>query len=178
MDLFTQSGININSSFQRSTRIDNKISKEFLNHYIFHDTSRKVLDQIANSINNTIQSAFTLTGPYGTGKSSLALFLKALISKDNKTSNWLFLIGLILGPLLITSTSTSKIDFIVTDSVILISIAGFLVGLGTRIGGGCTSGHGICGISRFSIRSILGTLIFIITAVLTVFILQQYGFYL
>ena len=106
------------------------------------------------------------------------IFANAFISKDKKTSNWLFLIGLILGPLLITSTSTSKIDFIVTDSVILISIAGFLVGLGTRIGGGCTSGHGICGISRFSIRSILGTLIFIITAVLTVFILQQYGFYL
>ena len=106
------------------------------------------------------------------------IFANAFISKDNKTSNWLFLIGLILGPLLITNTSTSKIDFIVTDSVILISIAGFLVGLGTRIGGGCTSGHGICGISRFSIRSILGTLIFIITAVLTVFILQQYGFYL
>ena len=106
------------------------------------------------------------------------IFANAFISKDNKTSNWLFLIGLILGPLLITSTSTSKIDFIVTDSVILISIAGFLVGLGTRIGGGCTSGHCICGISRFSIRSILGTLIFIITAVLTVFILQQYGFYL
>ena len=106
------------------------------------------------------------------------IFANAFISKDNKTSNWLFLIGLILGKLLITNTSTSKIDFIVTDSVILISIAGFLVGLGTRIGGGCTSGHGICGISRFSIRSILGTLIFIITAVLTVFILQQYGFYL
>ena len=84
MDLFTQSGININSSFQRSTRIDNKISKEFLNHYIFHDTSKKVLDQIASSITNTNQSAFTLTGPYGTGKSSLGLFLQALISKDIK----------------------------------------------------------------------------------------------
>ena len=45
MDLFTYNNININSSFQRSTRIDNKITKEFLNHYIFHDTSKKVLDQ-------------------------------------------------------------------------------------------------------------------------------------
>ncbi len=72
----------------------------------------------------------------------------------------------------------SKIEFSVTNSLVLISIAGFLVGLGTRIGGGCTSGHGVCGISRFSIRSIVGTLIFIITGVLTVFILQQYGFYL
>ena len=106
------------------------------------------------------------------------IFANAFISKDNKTSNWLFLIGLVLGPLFIIMISPSTIEFSVTNSLVLISIAGFLVGLGTRIGGGCTSGHGICGISRFSIRSILGTLIFIITGALTVFILQQYGFYL
>ncbi len=84
MDLFSFSGININTSFQRSTRIDNDTTSEFLNNYIFHDTSKKVLDQIANSVLNTNQSAFTLTGPYGTGKSSLALFLKGLVSKDEK----------------------------------------------------------------------------------------------
>ena len=84
MDLFTHSGLSINSSFQRSTRIDNEISKAFLDHFIFHDTSRKVLDQIANSVRNSNQSAFTLTGPYGTGKSSLALYLKALISNNSK----------------------------------------------------------------------------------------------
>ena len=84
MDLFSFSGININTSFQRSTRIDNDTTSEFLNNYIFHDTSKKVLDQIANSVLNTNQSAFTLTGPYGTGKSSLALFLKGLVSKDEE----------------------------------------------------------------------------------------------
>ena len=84
MDLFTYSGVSINSSFQRSTRIDNKISKTFLDHFIFHDTSKKVLNQIANSVANTNQSAFTLTGPYGTGKSSLGLFLKALLSENIK----------------------------------------------------------------------------------------------
>ena len=41
---------------------------KLLDHFIFHDTSRKVLDQIANSVRNSNQSAFTLTGPYGTGK--------------------------------------------------------------------------------------------------------------
>ena len=79
-DLF--STVNINSSFQRSTRIDNKISKEFLDNFVFHDTSKKVLNQISSSLTNSNQSGFTLTGPYGTGKSSLALFLKALISKE------------------------------------------------------------------------------------------------
>ncbi|MDA9606074.1 hypothetical protein N9S36_00845 [bacterium] len=80
-DLF--SSVNINSSFQRSARIDNKISSEFLDHFVFHDTSKKVLNQISSSLLNSNQSGFTLTGPYGTGKSSLALFLKALISKEN-----------------------------------------------------------------------------------------------
>ncbi|MDC0600819.1 hypothetical protein OAO32_00305, partial [Candidatus Pelagibacter sp.] len=82
MDQLSFSNVSINSSFQRSARIDNKISKEFLEHFIFHDTSKKVLNQIASSLINSNQSGFTLTGPYGTGKSSLALFLKALISKD------------------------------------------------------------------------------------------------
>ena len=82
MNLFSFNNININSSFQRSTRIDNKISKEFLENFIFHDTSKKVLNQISNSLLNSNQSGFTLTGPYGTGKSSLALFLKALVSKN------------------------------------------------------------------------------------------------
>ena len=80
-DLFSIT--NINSSFQRSARIDNKISKEFLNNFVFHDTSKKVLNQISSSLINSNQSGFTLTGPYGTGKSSLALFLKAIISKEN-----------------------------------------------------------------------------------------------
>ena len=80
-DLFSIA--NINSSFQRSTRIDNKISKEFLDNFVFHDTSKKVLNQISSSLINSNQSGFTLTGPYGTGKSSLALFLKAIISKEN-----------------------------------------------------------------------------------------------
>ena len=79
-DLF--SSININTSFQRSARIDNKISKDFLENFVFHDTSKKVLNQISSSLLNSNQSGFTLTGPYGTGKSSLALFLKALVAKD------------------------------------------------------------------------------------------------
>jgi uncharacterized membrane protein YedE/YeeE len=46
--------------------------------------------------------------------------------------------------------------------------AGLLVGFGTRLGGGCTSGHGICGIGRLSLRSIAATIVFMVTAVITV----------
>ena len=84
MDLFSHSDFSINRHFQRSIRIDNEISKEFLEHFIFHDTGKKVLNQIANSLMNTNQCGFTLTGPYGTGKSSLALFLQALINNNAK----------------------------------------------------------------------------------------------
>lgn len=51
-----------------------------------------------------------------------------------------------------------------------ILVAGFLVGLGTRYAGGCTSGHGVCGISRGSIRSLVATLTFMVTGFLTVYV--------
>jgi hypothetical protein len=70
------------------------------------------------------------------------------------------------------------VNFEITNSYFLIIISGFLVGFGTRMGGGCTSGHGICGISRISVRSIIATITFIFAGMLTVFILQQFGIYL
>mgnify|MGYP001188758366 FL=1 len=71
-----------------------------------------------------------------------------------------------------------EVSFKITNSYILIIAAGFFVGLGTRMSSGCTSGHGICGISRFSTRSIIATISFVITGVITVFVLQQFGLYL
>ena len=105
------------------------------------------------------------------------IFAKVITTKTNRSSNYLFLLGLIVGPLIYFYTSNSPVNFKITDSLLLIIFGGFLVGLGTRMGGGCTSGHGICGISRISIRSIVATFIFIITGMLTVFILQQFGVY-
>ena len=106
------------------------------------------------------------------------IFANAFTSKENRSSNLLFLLGLVIGPLGYLYFTKIPVNFEITNSYILIIIAGFLVGLGTRMGGGCTSGHGICGISRFSIRSIIATITFIISGVITVFILQQFGFYL
>ncbi len=54
-------------------------------------------------------------------------------------------------------------------------LAGLLVGLGTQLGGGCTSGHGVCGISRLSPRSIVATLTFMATGIATVFVLRVLG---
>ena len=101
------------------------------------------------------------------GVSSLAA--NFILKREQRVDNSLFLIGLILGPT-IYSLSGSKIESIITNSIPILIIGGLAVGIGTRIGNGCTSGHGICGISRFSLRSIVATISFILTGVITVLI--------
>ena len=93
-----------------------------------------------------------------------------IVSKENRIENFLFLIGLISGPLIYNLISGNEINISISSSVILLIIAGILVGFGTRLSNGCTSGHGISGISRFSIRSIIATITFMLIGILTVFI--------
>ena len=93
-----------------------------------------------------------------------------LISKNNRIDNLLFLIGLILGPLIYSYFTEQKIEISITNSLFLLIGGGILVGLGTRISGGCTSGHGISGVGRFSLRSIIATITFMIVGILTVLI--------
>ena len=101
------------------------------------------------------------------GVSSIAS--EGIFSKTNRIDNLLFLLGLIFGPI-IYSFASKEIESVLTNSLSLLIIGGLLVGIGTKIGNGCTSGHGVCGISRFSIRSITATIVFILTGVFTVLI--------
>ena len=94
----------------------------------------------------------------------------ALTEKDNKFDNLLFLLGLILGPIIYSLFTSKEINITISNSLILLIFAGLLVGIGTRISGGCTSGHGISGIGRFSLRSIIATITFMIVGILTVLI--------
>ena len=93
-----------------------------------------------------------------------------LTSKDNRFDNFLFLIGLIIGPIVYKIFSQQEINISISNSFYLLAVAGLLVGAGTRIGGGCTSGHGISGIGRFSLRSIVATVTFMIVGILTVLV--------
>ncbi len=93
-----------------------------------------------------------------------------LISKNNRIENFLFLVGLILGPLIYSLISGQEVNILISNSLILLIIAGALVGFGTRLSSGCTSGHGISGISRFSLRSIIATITFMLVGILTVLI--------
>tara|TARA_B100000929_G_scaffold209318_1_gene166842 strand:+ start:321 stop:740 length:420 start_codon:yes stop_codon:yes gene_type:complete len=93
-----------------------------------------------------------------------------LISKDNRIENFLFLFGLILGPLIYNQITGREINISISSSLMLLIIGGLLVGFGTKLSSGCTSGHGISGISRFSLRSIIATVTFMIVGILTVLI--------
>ena len=94
----------------------------------------------------------------------------ALTEKDNKFDNLLFLLGLIIGPIIYSLFTSKEINIMISNSFILLIFAGLLVGIGTRVSGGCTSGHGISGIGRFSLRSIIATITFMIVSILTVLI--------
>jgi uncharacterized membrane protein YedE/YeeE len=83
-----------------------------------------------------------------------------------------FIVGLPIGAA-ITSLLVRKPDIEVTSSMPLLIAAGLLVGFGTRLGNGCTSGHGVCGIGRLSPRSIAATLAFMAAAIATVFIVRH-----
>jgi len=93
-----------------------------------------------------------------------------LISKNNRIENFLFLVGLILGPLIYSLISGQEVNILISNSLILLIIAGALVGFGTRLSSGCTSGHGISGISRLSLRSMIATITFMLVGILTVLI--------
>lgn len=84
-----------------------------------------------------------------------------------------FLVGLPVGAWLATRATGDAIGFAITGDVRLLIAGGLLVGIGTQIGNGCTSGHGVCGMARGSKRSILATLAFMFTGALTVFVMRH-----
>lgn len=83
-----------------------------------------------------------------------------------------FVVGLPIGAWIVASFVRAP-DIAVTSSVPLLIAAGLLVGIGTRIGNGCTSGHGVCGIARLSPRSIAATLTFMASGIATVFVMRH-----
>ncbi|WJV54763.1 YeeE/YedE family protein [Pectobacteriaceae bacterium CE90] len=98
--------------------------------------------------------------------------LGGLLSPKTTDRTWrlAFLIGIIASPILyslVAPLPASKID---APWPVLIT-AGLLVGIGTRYGSGCTSGHGVCGLSRLSLRSLVATLTFMLVAFITVWLM-------
>ena len=86
---------------------------------------------------------------------------------SNKWERISFLIGLMVVPLALLPVY-EKVDTHLTSNLWVIAAAGVLVGVGTRLANGCTSGHGVCGISRLSLRGIVATVMYILAGGLTV----------
>ena len=101
--------------------------------------------------------------------------LNAFINPREPESGWrgLFLLGLILGAGAYIWTQPSAAPAPAELPLWVLALAGVLVGFGTRMGSGCTSGHGVCGLGRFSMRSLVATLIFMATGVATVYVVRH-----
>ncbi|HEX3486084.1 MAG TPA: YeeE/YedE family protein [Micropepsaceae bacterium] len=86
-----------------------------------------------------------------------------------------FILGLVAAPVILGLVSGDDQIGAPTVGTPTLTIAGLLVGAGTAYGGGCTSGHGICGISRLSLRSVAAVGIFMATAIVTLFLVRHVG---
>ena len=95
------------------------------------------------------------------------------INRSKAITSAAFIVGLLLAaPAVKIMTGTLPEATMVAHPVLLV-IAGLVVGLGTGTGNGCTSGHGVCGLSRFSTRSLIATVTFMLTAAITVYIVRH-----
>ena len=96
-------------------------------------------------------------------------------SSDKSDISWrvLFVIGVLAGPFLVMALTGAPVERASVASGFTLPIAGFLVGLGTAIGAGCTSGHGICGLARLSVRSAVAVGMFMATAIVTVYVVRH-----
>jgi len=94
------------------------------------------------------------------------------------TTDWhwrvVFIAGVLAAPPFLLVLTGEPPELIMTHNVPLILLGGFLVGLGTVVGSGCTSGHGVCGLPRLSKRSIAATITFMASAMLTVFAMRHW----
>ena len=103
------------------------------------------------------------------GISGIAARLLPPYSDSNLPSRLGFVIGLVMAPLAMMALTDNAVEQTVSPNIPLMIASGLLVGFGSVWGGGCTSGHGVCGLSLLSTRSLVATGIFMATAAVTVF---------
>ena len=107
--------------------------------------------------------------------SGISGIVGGLVIPKSSDAGWraAFVAGLLLGASIYMLTTGGAIPVTMQASLPVLVVAGLLVGFGTRLGSGCTSGHGVCGIARLSSRSIVATAVFFGVAMLTVFLTRH-----
>lgn len=98
-----------------------------------------------------------------------------VLRREAGDTSWrvFFVLGLMLAGILIAVTAPERLAFGLVRSKGALVVSGLLVGLGTRLGGGCTSGHGVCGVGRLSKRSMVATLTFMGSAAVTTYVVNH-----
>jgi uncharacterized membrane protein YedE/YeeE len=96
-----------------------------------------------------------------------------LSARDDRTWRLLFVLGLMFGAAAWVAFSGSAPLPRPHFPAWLLIPAGLLVGYGTSLSGGCTSGHGVCGLARFSVRSLVATVVFLVVAIITTFVVRH-----
>jgi len=97
----------------------------------------------------------------------------AMFDKTDRAWRLLFVLGLIFGGIVCFQFTPYTFEYRQGFPKVLIVLGGLLVGLGTALGSGCTSGHGVCGISRFSTRSIVATVVYFLVGILAAVITNK-----
>lgn len=106
------------------------------------------------------------------GISSIA---RAAVMQRGNAWRWTFLLGLVLAGLTYRLAGGPTPEALASTNIWLLLAGGLIVGFGSGLGNGCTSGHGVCGIARLSTRSVIAVLVFMATASVTVFLARHWG---
>ncbi|TGM86774.1 YeeE/YedE family protein [Leptospira licerasiae] len=109
-----------------------------------------------------------------TGVSSI-VYGVLIPSKGDLAWRWYFIVGLLIGGLSLKATAPELLAVEIQTKEWIGALAGVFVGFGAMLGGGCTSGHGVCGVSRVSPRSIVATIIFMTAGMAAVVLLRKVG---
>ncbi|MGY3618055.1 YeeE/YedE family protein [Bradyrhizobium sp. USDA 10063] len=107
------------------------------------------------------------------GVSGIAARLLPPYSDREWAGRFTFVAGLVAAPIMVRVATGSLPPQAIETGGVLLVLAGVLVGFGSVWGSGCTSGHGVCGISRLSLRSIVATLVFMVTGFATTFVIRH-----
>lgn len=138
-------------------------------HIDIYDYSRALLGGVLIGLAASILLIFSgrIAGVSG-------ILYRSISEKLERAWRWLFLLGLISGGFVSYLIFPDLIQLQDSDSNLVLLIAGLMVGFGAVLGNGCTSGHGVCGISRFSTRSLVATAVFMAFGALMVFLTKHW----
>jgi uncharacterized protein len=120
-------------------------------------------------------AAVVLMGGMGRIMGASGVFNHLLTAKIDENFIWraIFILGLLVGTAVTKPFAANAQNIVFQKSPELLIFGGLAVGIGTVLGNGCTSGHGICGLARFSLRSLVATIIFMAVAIATVYVTRH-----